>query len=129
MRTKEENYNDFLVKLGVGFIMRKAATSGTPTMEISKEGNKWTLVTKTTFFTTEMTSNVELGVPFEELTTDGRKCKTTITMEGDSKLITNQVAAEAGKKSVKVIREFSDEGIDIQMICEDVVSHVVFKRQ
>ena len=129
MRIKEEKYNDFLVKLGVGFIMRKAALSGTPTMEISKDGNKWTMVTKSPFITTDMTSNIELGVPFEEITTDGRKCKTTITMEGDNKLITNQVATEEGKKSVKVIREFSDEGIDVQMICGDVISKQFFKRK
>ena len=73
--------------------------------------------------------NFELGVPFEETTTDGRKCKTTVTMEGDNKLITNQVAIEEGKKSNKTIREFTDEGIDVQLICEDVVSKQFFKRQ
>ena len=127
MRTKEEKYNDFLVKLGLGMLMRKAATVSTPTMEISKDGNKWKMVTKTTLKSIEL--NFEIGVPFEETTTDGRKCKTTVTMEGDNKLITNQVAIEAGKKNVKVIREFSDEGIDVQMICEDVVSKQFYKRQ
>ena len=127
MRTKEEKYNDFLVALGVGMLVRKAATVSTPTMEISKDGNKWKMVTKTTLKSIEL--NFEIGVPFEETTTDGRKCKTTVTMEGDNKLITNQVAIEAGKKNVKVIREFSDEGIDVQMICEDVVSKQFYKRQ
>ena len=108
-------------------IGRKAATSTTPTLEISKDGNKLKMIAKTTMKTVEL--NFELGVPFEETTTDGRKCKTTVTMEGDNKLITNQVAIEAGKKSVKVIREFSDEGIDVQMICEDVVSKQFYKRQ
>ena len=50
-------------------------------------------------------------------------------MEGDNRLITNQMATEPGKKDVKVIREFTDEGIDIQMICEDVVSKQFYKRQ
>ena len=33
------------------------------------------------------------------------------------------------QKTVEVIREFSDEGIKVQMKCEDVVSHQFFKRQ
>lgn len=127
VRTKDEKYEEFLSKLGVGVILRKAATVSTPTMEITKNGNKWKMVTKTILKSIEV--NFELGVPFEETSTDGRKCKTTVTMEGDNKLITNQVAIEEGKKSVKVIREFTDEGIDVQWICEDVVSKQFFKRQ
>merc|ERR1712080_362654 len=107
LRTKEEKYNEFLAKMGLGMLMRKAATSSTlKSTEIS----------------------FEIGVPFDETTPDGRKCKTTVTQEGNA-LITNQVATEAGKKSVKVIREFSDDGISVQMICEDVVSKQYFKRQ
>ena len=106
-------------------LMRKAATASTPTMEISQNGNKWKMATKTVLKTVEL--NFEIGVPFDETTTDGRKAKTTVTMEGN-KLITNQIATEPGKKNVKVIREFTDDGIDVQMICEDVVSKQYFKR-
>ena len=127
VRTKDENYEAFLSKLGVGIILRKAATASTPTMEITKDGNKWKMATKTILKSIEV--NFELGVPFEETSTDGRKCKTTVTMEGDNKLITNQMAVEEGKKSVKVIREFADEGIYVQWICEDVVSKQFFQRQ
>ena len=113
--------------MGVGMIARKAATSATPTLVISKDGSNWKMVSKTPLKTLEL--NFELGVPYEETTADGRKCKSTGTMEGDNKLITDQVATETGKKNVKLIREFSDEGMDVQMICEDVVSKQFFKRQ
>ncbi len=106
--------------------MRKAATSSTPTMEITESGGKWKILTKTTLKSTEI--NFQIGVPFEETSTEGRKCTTTVTQDGN-KLITDQKANEAGKKSVKVIREFTDDGIDVQMICEDVVSKQYFKRQ
>lgn len=46
-RTSEKKYEDFLSKLGVGFILRKAATASTPTMEITQDGNKWKMVTAT----------------------------------------------------------------------------------
>merc|ERR1712080_813481 len=122
---KEEKYNEFLAKMGLGMLMRKAATSSTPTMIVTESGGKWKIVTSTTLKSTEI--SFEIGVPFDETTPDGRKCKTTLTQELNA-LITNQVATEAGKKSVQVIREFSDDGISVQMICEDVVSKQYFKR-
>ncbi len=48
---------------------------------------------------------VRLGEPFEEQTTDGRKCKTTVTMDGN-KLITDQKATKEGEKDVKAVRPF-----------------------
>ena len=47
VRTKEEKYEDFLTKLGVGFIMRTAAMASTPTMEITENNGKWKMETKT----------------------------------------------------------------------------------
>merc|ERR1711955_132680 len=105
-RTEEKDYEAFLKKLGLGLMMRKAATASTPTMIITEEGGKWKMVTATTLKSIEL--SFELGVPFKETTTDGRECNTTVTM--------------AGNKEVKVIREFSDAGIDVQFICEDVTS-------
>merc|ERR1711935_69507 len=125
-RTSETKYEDFLTKLGVGYLMRKAATASTPTMDIINTGNNWKLVTATTLKT--MTLEFEMGVTFDESTTDGRTCKTTVTMEGDNKMITSQKAQKSGQKDVKVIREFSDKGIAVQMICEDVISVHFFER-
>ncbi len=48
---------------------------------------------------------IRLGEPFEEQTTDGRKCKTTVTMDGN-KLITDQKATKDGEKDVKAVRLF-----------------------
>ena len=50
-------------------------------------------------------------------------------MEGDDTMITNQVAQKSGQKSVKVVRKFTDKGIEVQMICEDVTSKQFFERQ
>ena len=69
------------------------------------------------------------GVAFDEDTADGRKCKTTVTKQGDDTLITDQKAQKSGQKDVKVIRKFTDAGIEVQMICEDVTSDQFFARQ
>ena len=46
-RTSVENFEEFLNEVGVGVLLRKAALASTPTMEISKSGEKWKMVTST----------------------------------------------------------------------------------
>ena len=46
-RTSIENFEEFLNEVGVGVLLRKAALASTPTMEISKSGEKWKMVTST----------------------------------------------------------------------------------
>ena len=43
-------------------------------------------------------------------------------------MITMQKAQVKGQKDVKVIRKFTAAGIEVQMICEDVVSDQFFTR-
>lgn len=96
-------------------------------MEITETGpGKWKMVTATKLKAIEL--NFELGKPFDETTTDGRNCKTTVTQEGDNKWITNQKAQKSGQKDVTVTRIFSDDGIEVEMKCEGVVSKQFYKR-
>jgi hypothetical protein len=126
-RTHEEGYEKFLAKVGLNMLMRKAATASTPTMEITQTSpGHWRMLTSTTLKKIEL--NFEFGKEFDETTTDGRQCKTTVTKESDTKWITNQRATKDNEKSVKVIRVFSDKGIDVEMHCEDVVSKQFFER-
>jgi len=119
-----EGYEDVLKALNVGFMLRKAATASTPVMTITEAGGKWNMITKTTMKSAEL--NFELGKEFDEETTDGRKCKTTVTVEGN-KMITNQRATKAGEKDVLVIREFDDDGINYSITVDGVVSNQRFK--
>ena len=126
-RTEEEKYEDFLAKLGLGYMMRKAATVSNPTMEITEVSpGKWKMVTSTKLKSVELV--FEFDTEFEEKTADGRTCKTKVTKEGDNIWVTNQIAQKSGEKNVKVIREFSDKGIAVQMICDDVVSKQFYTR-
>ena len=127
-RTSADKYEDFLSKLGVGFMTRKAATASTPTMEISETApGKWKIVTATTLSKTEL--NFEFGVAFDEKTPDGRETSTTVTKEGDNTWITSQKNKKSGGKDVTVRRTFTDAGIDVEMICDDVVSKQFFTRE
>merc|ERR1712110_1057391 len=117
-----KDYDKFLSALGVGYLTRKAATASTPTMTISKSGDKWSMVTATTLKKVEL--NFELGKPFDETTPDGRDVTTTVTMEGDNMLVTVQIP-----KKAEVTRTFTDDGIAVIMKAGDVVSEQFFKRQ
>merc|ERR1712154_695469 len=77
--------------LNVGFMLRKAALASTPTMTITEAGGQWNMITKTTMKSIDL--KFRLREEFDEVTTDGRKCKTTVTMDGN-KLVTKQVATD-----------------------------------
>merc|ERR1719308_347759 len=120
-----EGYEDFLKALGVSFLLRKAAMASTPVMTITEAGGNWTMVTKTSMKSIEL--KFRLGEEFEEDTTDGRHCKTTVTLEGN-KMTTTQNATKAGEKNVVVVREFNDEGLTYTATCDGVTSTQKFKR-
>ena len=92
--------------LNIGFMLRKAAMASTPVMTITEAGGQWTMTTKTTMKSIEL--KFKLGEEFEEETTDGRKCKTTVTMEGDNKLVTTQRAIKSGDKDVTAVSMIRD---------------------
>lgn len=125
-RVSEEGYDAFLTKLEVGMLFRNAATASTPTLEISESGGKWKIVTSTTL---SHQVHFEIGVAFDETTSYGRECRTTVTIDGN-KLITVQVPVEADKPAVKVIREFLQDGCTMHAhyTCQDVTSKQVYKR-
>merc|ERR1711953_1488492 len=123
-RVSEEGYEDFLKVLNVGFMLRKAAMASTPVMTITESSGDWTMITKTTMKSIQL--KFRLGEPFEETTTDGRKCSTTVTVDGD-KLVTSQKALD-GSKDVTTVREFTDEGLTLTMTCDGTSSKKVYKR-
>ena len=83
------------------------------------------MTTKTSLKAIEL--KFKLGEEFEEDTTDGRKCKTLVTMEGN-KLITNQKALKSGEKDVMVVRDFTDEGLTMKMTTGGVTCTQVYAR-
>merc|ERR1711970_1626087 len=120
-----EGYEDFLKALGVSFLLRKAALASTPVMTIAEEGGNWTMITKTSMKSIEL--KFRLGEEFEEDTTDGRHCKTTVTLEGN-KMTTTQKATKKGEKDVVVVREFAGDTITYTATCEGVSSVQKYKR-
>lgn len=79
--------------------MRKMGNSASPTVELVKNGDLYTLNTTSTFKNT--TISFKLGEEFEEETADGRVVKTKITMEGNT--FTQE---QHGDKATSIVRVF-----------------------
>merc|ERR1712110_235081 len=126
-RTKCENWEQFLDKIGTSFMIKKAATISTPTQEVKDlGGGKWSCTTSTTLKT--MTIEFEFDKPFDEKTTDGRDVTCTVTKEGD-KWIFNQKNKKAGGPDVRATRLFTDAGMEMEYESGGVVSKQFYSRQ
>lgn len=98
---------------GVGYFLRKIGNSVSPTVELKKEGDKYQLITESTF--KNSTIDFELGKEFEEETLDGRKVPSVVTLEGN-KLIHKQ----GGTPKSEIIREFGDKEMTATMTVNNV---------
>ncbi|KHN94683.1 Calycin [Metarhizium album ARSEF 1941] len=74
-----ENVDAFLVALKIGFLLRTAAKTQTPTIEFSAEGDTVRFKTMTTFKTDQV--EFELGKEFCEKRLDGVEVQTTAVIE------------------------------------------------
>ena len=126
-RFHEENSDEVMKALNLSFILRKAATISTPQMEVTEEDGIWTITTSTMLKSMSLT--FEVGKPFDDVTPDGRKVSSLVTVEGN-KFICVQTAKNKGDKSTKSIREFKDDEciVTLEIIGTDIVSIQKFKR-
>ena len=111
-RVSAEKYDEFLKALDVNFLLRKAATASTPSMEVTEDGGVWTIKTATTLKSMELKFKVD--EPFEETTADGREVSALVKLDGN-KFICEQTAKKEGQKSTKTVREFTEEGCTVTM--------------
>jgi len=109
--TKSENFDEYMKALGVNMVLRKMASTATPVTEITQDGEEWNIKTTTTFKTTEI--KFKLGEEFDEVTADGRNCKSTITKDGDNTLVHMQ---NCNGQNLKILREFTDD--QMKMVLE-----------
>ncbi|XP_063368910.1 fatty acid-binding protein [Cydia amplana] len=122
--TSSENFDEFMKALGVGLITRKAANAVTPTVELRKDGDQYTLVTSSTFKTTEM--KFKPGEEFDEERADGVQVKTVCSFEGNK---LKQVQKAPDGLEVSYLREFGPEELKAVMTVKDVTCTRVYKVQ
>jgi len=127
-RSAAENYEAFLDALGVGMILKKAATATTPVMTVTEEGGQWTIKTSTMLKSMEL--KFKLGEEFDEKTPDGREVTSIVTQEGD-KLICKQTAKKDSEASTISTREFFDDKcvLHIEIVGKGVACTQTFTRK
>ncbi|XP_039752701.1 sodium/calcium exchanger regulatory protein 1 [Pararge aegeria] len=117
-----ENFDEFMKAIGVGLITRKTANAVTPSVELKQEGDTYTLVTSSTFKTTEI--KFKPGEEFDEERADGAKVKSVCTIDANT-LKQTQTAADG--IVVNYVREFGPEELKATMTANGVTCTRVYK--
>ncbi|XP_033214745.1 sodium/calcium exchanger regulatory protein 1 isoform X2 [Belonocnema kinseyi] len=117
-----ENFDELMKALGVGLVTRKMGASVSPVVEVTKDGDEYIMKTTSTFKSSEL--KFKPGVEFDEETPDGRKVKTTITVDGDKM---SQI--QKGDKDTVIEREFTDSEMKAIMKVDDIVCTRIYKVQ
>lgn len=119
-----ENFDEYMQTVGVNVVMAKLGSTAKPTVTIGIEGDTWTLKTETTFKKSKV--QFKLGEEFDEETADGRKMKTTCTLEGN-KLIQDQKIEPPGVPSV-ITREVNGNKMTVVCKAKTVVSTRIYTK-
>jgi hypothetical protein len=103
-----ENFDEFLIELGVGLIKRKLVTKVSPLMTFQSEDNKkWTINAKAGPMNKTVIFNID--EPYEEELISGEKVITTCILESESKQVQTAKFGKNKDKDLKVVREVVDE--------------------
>ena len=127
LRISEENYEEMLETLNIGYLLRKAALASIPQQDISEEDGVWSIKTSTILKTIEL--KFKFDETFDEVTPDGREVSSIATVEGN-KIVVVQNAKKKKQHSTRSIREFTKDGflLTIEVIGTGVTSIQKFKR-
>nr|AGM32122.1 lipocalin / cytosolic fatty-acid binding protein [Coptotermes formosanus] len=115
-----DKFDEYMKAIGVGLVVRKMGNAVSPVIELTLNGDEYTLTSQSTFKNTSIT--FKLGEEFEEETPDGRKVKTVITQDGN-KLI----QVQKGQKETTIIREFSEDEVKMTLTVDDIVCTRIYK--
>ncbi|XP_029437645.1 retinol-binding protein 5 isoform X1 [Rhinatrema bivittatum] len=119
-----ENLDAYLKALDINVALRKVICLLKPQRELIQDGDHMIIKTLSTFKNYIM--DFQIGVEFEEDlgAIDGRKCKTTVTWEGDV-----LVCVQRGEKKNRGWKHWlEDDLLYMEMTAEDAVSRQIFQK-
>ncbi|MER6393700.1 lipocalin/fatty-acid binding family protein [Streptomyces sp. NPDC001523] len=120
--TGSEGYEEYLESIGVDPTNRKDMASAQQTVEIKQVGDFYTLTTTTP--AKKMTSQFTLGQEYFELYDDGRQYHGICRRDGGR--VIQQL--KVGGLQTTVLRDFSDEGIEITFMGVNTAAKRTYKR-
>ncbi|XP_034022207.1 retinoid-binding protein 7 [Thalassophryne amazonica] len=119
-----DNFEGYMVALGVDFATRKIASMLKPQKVIKQDGDCFTIRTFTTFRNYEC--SFKIGEEFKEVTKgmDNRSCQTVVNWENE-KLVCVQ---RGEKKNRGWTHWIQGDELHLELTCEDQVCKQVYKR-
>ncbi|XP_063173443.1 retinoid-binding protein 7 [Candoia aspera] len=121
---QSENFESFMLALGIDFATRKIANMLKPQKVIKQEGDSFSISTTSTF--RNYFVQFKIGEEFDEDNKglDNRKCRSVVTWDND-KLVCIQNGEKENRGWTHWIE--GDE-LYLELRCEDKISRQVFKR-
>jgi len=122
----QEGFDEYMKHLGVGMVLRKMGNTLKPDFIVSKDGDSWKMVTKSTFKDTEV--SFQEGVEFDEKTADDRDVKATITFDGEKMIHAQKDPANAANDTV-IERFVEGDTLVTTVKCGDLVAKRVYSKK
>merc|ERR1712133_218347 len=101
-----ENFEEFMKALGVGMLTRKLGNKSSPVVTVTEENGEYTMKQESLLKTSEI--KFRINEEFEELTADGRKVLSKMTLTAPNVMVHEMKGTEVGKYS-PCIRDFLPE--------------------
>merc|ERR1712058_163488 len=98
-----ENFEEFMKALGVGMVTRKLGNKTSPVVTVTEENGLYTFKQESLVKTSEI--KFKIGEEFEEVTADGRKVMSKMTLTAPNVMVHEMKGTNGGKDST-CIREF-----------------------
>jgi len=123
---QSENFEEFMSRLGVSYLVRKLGNKSTPVVTVSKDENDvMSFKQESLVSTTEI--KCKIGEPFDEKTADGREVKSLMTLVKPNAIKHEMLGTNGGKDSV-CIREFFQDKMTCVCTVEDVETTRVYNK-
>ena len=119
-----ENYDKYLSALNVGYLQRKVLSNTSPMVEITNNGDQWTVRTTAMSRATEQT--FQLGQEFDAILPNGEAVKAVVSA-GDQSLI--EVQKRPVGRTVEIKRDFSQpQQMTETLTAESAVATRIYKK-
>ncbi|KAM3506812.1 hypothetical protein MY10362_002140 [Beauveria mimosiformis] len=126
--SKTENFDAFLAEIGLGYIKRKLAQSTSPEITISRDGDRWTMVTSSALSTSQV--SFVLGEDFAENRQDGVSVTSRVAADDDNGRGNTWTHTQkpGDGKDVTIVREFGEKELKVTSTVNGVTAHRVYER-
>lgn len=124
-----ENFEEFMSALGIGYLTRKLGNKSSPVVTVSQneeDKNVYTFKQESLVSTSQF--SFKFGQQFDEKTADGRKVKSTMTVEKPNILRHEMLGTNGGKDSV-CVREFFKDKMKCVCTVDEIVTTRMYERK